>query len=43
MRRIMLKYLVLVKLEEDKQIPIGEFQFISRKQGKDVTDQFNRH
>jgi ribonuclease G len=40
MRRIMLKYLVLVRLEEDSGIPIGEFQFISRKQEKDVTDQF---
>lgn len=41
LRRIMLKYLVLIKLEEDPAIPIGEFRMISRKQDKDVTDQFN--
>ena len=40
LRRIMLKYLVLIKLEEDPSIPIGEFRMISRKQDKDVTDQF---
>ncbi len=39
-RRIMFKYRVMIKLEEDPSIPIGEFRMISRKQGKDVTDQF---
>ena len=38
LRRIMLKYFVLIKLEEDSSIPIGEFHVISRKQNKDVTD-----
>lgn len=38
LRRIMLKYFVLIKLEEDPTIPIGEFHVISRKQDKDVTD-----
>ena len=38
LRRIMLKYFVLIKLEEDSTIPIGEFHVISRKQDKDVTD-----
>jgi ribonuclease G len=41
LRRIMLKYFVLITLEEDPAIPIGEFRMISRKQDKDVTDQFN--
>ncbi len=36
----MLKYFVLVKLEIDPAIPVGEFRFISRKQGKDITDQY---
>ncbi len=36
----MLKYFVLIKLEVDSSIPIGEFRFISRSQNKDVTDQF---
>jgi ribonuclease G len=40
LRKIMLKYLVLVKLEVDPAIPAGEFRFISRKQGKDITDQY---
>jgi ribonuclease G len=40
LRKIMLKYFVLIKLEVDPAIPVGEFRFISRKQGKDITDQF---
>jgi len=40
LRKIMLKYFVLVKLEIDPAIPVGEFRFISRKQGKDITDQY---
>jgi ribonuclease G len=40
LRRIMLKYFVLIKLEVDGSIPIGDFRFISRAQNKDVTDQF---
>ena len=40
LKRIMLKYFVLIKLEVDSTIPIGEFRFISRSQDKDVTDQF---
>jgi ribonuclease G len=40
LRKIMLKYFVLVKLEVDPAIPVGEFRFISRKQGKDITDQY---
>jgi ribonuclease G len=40
LRRIMLKYLVWVKLESDPAIPLGEFRCISLKQGKDITDQY---
>ncbi len=40
LRKIMLKYFVLIKLEVDTAIPVGEFRFISRKQGKDITDQY---
>lgn len=40
LKRIMLKYFVLIKLEVDTTIPIGEFRFISRAQDKDVTDLF---
>jgi len=40
LRRIMLKYLVWVKLEADPAIPLGEFRCISVKQGKDITDQY---
>jgi len=40
LRRIMLKYLVWLKLEADGNVPLGEFRFISKKQGKDITDQY---
>jgi ribonuclease G len=40
LRRIMVKYLVWIKLEADQSIPMGEFRFISRKQDKDITEQF---
>jgi ribonuclease G len=40
LRKIMLKYFVLIRLEVDTAIPVGEFRFISRKQGKDITDQY---
>jgi ribonuclease G len=40
LRKIMLKYFVLIKLEADPSVPAGEFHFVSRKQGKDITDQF---
>ncbi len=40
LRKIMIKYLVWVKLESDPKMPLGEFRFISRKQGKDITDQY---
>ena len=40
LRKIMWKYFVLITLEEDTAIPVGEFRVISVKQGKDITDQF---
>jgi len=41
LRRLMLKYVVLIKLEPDPAVHFGEFRCISVKQGKDITDQFN--
>ena len=38
--KIMFKFFVRVKLEEDSKLPIAEFHFISRKQDKDITDQY---
>lgn len=40
LRKIMVKYFVLVKLEVDPGLPHGEFRVISRRQGKDITDQY---
>jgi ribonuclease G len=41
LRRMMVKYFVLVKLEEDSSLAVDEFKFISRKQNKDVTNEYN--
>lgn len=38
--KIMLRYFILVTVETDASIPIGEFRGFSIKQGKDVTDSF---
>jgi hypothetical protein len=38
--KIMFRFFVRIKLEEDSSIPISEFRFISRKQNKDITEQF---
>ncbi|HTX17653.1 MAG TPA: Rne/Rng family ribonuclease [Bacteroidota bacterium] len=38
--RIRLRFFVQIKLEEDKQLAIDEFKFISRKQDKDITAQY---
>ncbi len=40
LRRIMVKYLVWIKLEADPSMPLGEFRFISRKENRDITEQF---
>jgi len=41
LRRLMLKYVILIRLEPDPAVHVGEFRCISVKQGKDITDQFN--
>jgi ribonuclease G len=41
MRKMMLKYFVLIKLEADPSLAVDEFKFVSKKQNKDVTDQYN--
>jgi len=41
LRRLMLKYVILIRLEPDPAVHVGEFRCISTKQGKDITDQFN--
>ncbi len=41
-RRIMLKYLVWLKIEADTSIPLGEFRCYSAKDGKDITDLYNK-
>ncbi len=38
LRKMMLKYFVLIKLESDSVLAVDEFKFISRKQNKDITD-----
>lgn len=40
LRKIMVKYFVLLRLEVDSTLPAGEFRVISRKQNKDITDQY---
>jgi ribonuclease G len=41
LRRLMLKYVILIRLEPDPAVHVGEFRCFSTKQGKDITDQFN--
>ena len=41
LRKLMLKYRILIRLEPDPSVHVGEFRCISRKQEKDITDQFN--
>jgi ribonuclease G len=38
LQRIMVKHFVLIKLESDLAIPVGEFRVISPKDEKDITD-----
>jgi ribonuclease G len=40
LRRLMLKYVMLIHLEPDPSVHVGEFRVISKKQQKDITDQF---
>ena len=41
LRKLMMKYFILIRLETDTSVHAGEFRVISRKQEKDITDQFN--
>lgn len=41
LRKMMLKYFVLIKLEADSTLAADEFKFMSRKQNKDVTSQYS--
>jgi ribonuclease G len=41
LRKMMVKYFVLIKLEADTALAVDEFKFISKKQNKDVTNQYN--
>ncbi len=42
LRKIMWRFFVHIKLEEDKSLAIDEFQFISRKTGHDITAQYSQ-
>ncbi len=39
--RFKFRYFVSIRLEEDTKLPVAEFHFVSRKQKKDITDQFH--
>ncbi|HTY59369.1 MAG TPA: Rne/Rng family ribonuclease [Bacteroidota bacterium] len=41
LRKLMMKYRILIRLESDTAVHVGEFRCFSTKQGKDITDQFN--
>jgi ribonuclease G len=41
LRKMMVKYFVLIKLEADAALAVDEFKFISKKQNKDVTNLHN--
>jgi ribonuclease G len=40
-RRMSLKYRLLIRVEPDSSVPLGEFRGISVKQSRDVTDTYN--
>ena len=40
LRKLMLKYVILIRLEPDPSVPVGEFRCFSVKQQKEITDQF---
>ena len=39
--KMMFRYFVYIRIEEDPRQPIMEFHFVSLKQNKDITDQYN--
>ncbi|MDE3059125.1 MAG: Rne/Rng family ribonuclease [Bacteroidota bacterium] len=42
LRKIMWRFFIHIRLEEDKSLAIDEFQFISRKTGNDITGQYSQ-
>jgi ribonuclease G len=38
--RMMLKYFVRIRIEEDPKLPVSEFHFFSPRQDKDITEQY---
>ena len=40
LRKIMVKYFVMIKLEVDSALAQGEFRFFSRRRQQDITDQY---
>jgi ribonuclease G len=41
LRRMMLKYFVIIKLQEDSRLPMAEFKFFSPRQNKEITAQYS--
>ena len=41
MKRMMWKYFVYVKLEEDPKVPVAEFRFFSVRQNLDITEKYS--
>lgn len=39
--KMMFKYFIRIKLHEDSKLPLAEFHIISKKQNKDITQQYN--
>jgi ribonuclease G len=39
--KMMFRYLVRIKLEEDAKVPMAEFQFFSPKQNIEITDRYH--
>ena len=38
--RLQLKYVVRIKIEEDQNMPLGQFKYFSLKTQKELTDEF---
>jgi len=42
LRKMMLRHFLMIHLETDPSIPLGEFKVFSRKQERDITGQYNQ-
>jgi ribonuclease G len=42
LQKLMFRHRLLIRLETDSSIPLGEFRVFSRKQQRDITGQFNQ-